>query len=66
MVNVEVTLEELFNGTTRTLKLQKRKVVDKRMVLEVKPLEVSTPIFQGTPTGNGSLSLCLCAACPSL
>lgn len=40
MVNVEVTLEELFNGTSRTLKLQKRKVVDKRMVLEVKPLEV--------------------------
>lgn len=42
MVNAEVTLEELFNGTTRTMKLQKRKVVDKRLVVEVKPLEVGT------------------------
>lgn len=38
---VELTLEELYKGATRKVRLNRQKVVDRRLVLEPKILEAS-------------------------
>lgn len=40
-LQVELTLEELYKGATRKVRLNRQKVVDKRLVLEPKILEAS-------------------------
>lgn len=37
---MELTLEELYKGATRKVRLNRQKVVDRRLVLEPKILEV--------------------------